>query len=522
MMKLLLLFSVFCSCSLSSGVFSWSAPQTLSTPGVNASDSQIVMDPSGNATAIWLEGASLKASTKPFGGSWSALTTLSASASSSQLGVDENGNVIALWLEGGAVLSSDLPFGGSWSAPSTLSSTGASTPQLAVQTNGNAVAVWARSGFIESATKLFGGSWSSVTILSGADADFPHVSIGSNGTVVAIWHRVISSADAIASASATVGGAWGTETNLFQPISSMKNNYPKVVVDPSGDATAIWFRYSETATDFMNVLLLSSILPANSPAWTIFPTILSNSAGMRDPGTLPLKIVCDANGNIIAQWTFSSDGKAFNVESSVKQVGNTNWKIPAPLVILNPHAHVGDISISSLGNALVTHMYFDGVSAVIQATDSNIAGLVPLYWSIPVNISGGTNNGFPRVGVALVGDALYGSALWLHFDGTNTVLETSSGSRTLIAAPTDVAAVQSVTDFGVYQDYKNTISWTASTAPGVQSYVLYRNGILFATTLSDTLQFTDHNRGPIESVTYGVAAIDDRVSQSAVVNVVVP
>src|SRR5690348_15496173 len=114
----------------------WSTPTTLSSTGVNASDPRVVMDPSGNVTAAWVENGFIKASTQPVNGSFNTPVTISnTGASSPRLAVDSSGNVTAIWIESGVIESATLPFGGSWSAEVAVSSSTATNPKIVVDSS---------------------------------------------------------------------------------------------------------------------------------------------------------------------------------------------------------------------------------------------------------------------------------------------------------------------------------------------------------------------------------------------------
>jgi hypothetical protein len=134
----------------------------------------------------------------------------------------------------------------------------------------------------------------------------------------------------------------------------------------------------------------------------------------------------------------------------------------------------------------------------------------------------GSDNGFPKVATAFNGTNLYAAAVWLSSDGMHTTVQAATGSRTPVAPPTNLMVVQNSTDFGVFKDYYNTISWTASVSGSVIDYVIYRNGSIFNVVNSFTTSIVDHSEIQNGSVTYGVAAVDSDLSQSATVNVNFP
>lgn len=496
----------------------WSAPSSpISSSGVDASNPQTVIDVNGNATSVWLENGVVKASSLPFGGSWSAATSISGSGSSlPSLGIDGSGNVTALWLQNGAVTSATLPSGGSWSAATTVSSTTAATPQLSVDNAGNAVAIWTRSGFIESATKLAGGSWSSVHVLSsnGAD-DAPQVSIGANGTVVAVWHQFISasSSHGIFSATAQVSGSWQTAVSVIPVAAAFTHHYPQVAVDTNGNAVLVWFRYTTSGTQFNNVTLISSTLTAGASTWAL-PTIITFDLNERNPTTLSLRVLFDGNRNAIASWNPSNDGARFNIETAVMQNGGS-WSNFAQIIGLDLYGLSSTMALDPNGNALSVFMANNlGTGAAIWSAESYLGAIFPNGWTPAQALSTGSDNGFPSAARSLNGSSVNAVAVWVTNDGTNNRIVASTGTSTLLGAPSNVAVTQSSTNFGAFTDFFNTISWTLSTDPNVGGYAVYRDGVLFAQLASTDTQVIDHNQVQNGSVTYGVAAFDNTFQQS--------
>lgn len=510
--------------SICSADVNWSSPPvTISSAFDNSSDPRSVIDLSGNATAIWVEGGVINASTQPFGGSWSAPTTISGStASNPRVGIDSSGNVTAVWLENGVVNSATLPFGGSWSATTAVSGSGASSPAMSVDSSGNAVVVWVRNGFIESATKLFGGSWSLVHMLSSNGVEnSPKVSIGANGQVVAVWGSVVGANTIVVSATSLINGNWGASFNILSQTPALRHNYPNVAVDANGNAVATWFRYSNGGSQFSNVTLLTASLTSGSNTWTAIPIALDTSFGSRDPATLVNKIRVDANGNAIALWTNSFDGETYNLLSAVQQFGGL-WVTGGTPVLQNIYTSSADIAVTSIGDSIITYMFWDGSNVLIQASETDIRSTSANFFSVPINLSNTVGNSSPSVASALSGSTVFGATVWVSNNGTNNTIVASSGSKNVLAGPTGLAVSQNVNNLGVFNEYFNTISWTASVAPNIVQYNVYRNGIYFASVDAFTTQLVDHNVVQNGAVTYGVSAVNSEFDQSPVVTVNFP
>lgn len=498
----------------------WSAPNVISTPMIDAEDPRIVIDPAGNSTAAWVENGVIMASSKPAGDSWTSPVVLSDAfntASKPKLGVDADGNVTALWLESSVIKIKTLPFGGTWDPTSTIiSNSGASNPVLAVDAANNAVAMWVRSGFIESSTRI-SGIWNTFTVLSSGNSNNPHVAISNSGKAMAAWRSIISGAYLIMTDELTLAtNTWAPVKSVFAISPAFVKDFPKVAIDNNGNATVGWFQYQFlNGNAYKNVQVMTSSLTAGATAWPM-PTALS-LAGIRNPADLTLKLRADTKGNILAVWTNSYDGETFFVESALKANG-TPW----PLYVLTqaPSLYSFGIDLASTPETtLLTSMAWDGNSAIyIQSLESDTANPVLQSWTRTNPFSMADGNANPQCAMSVQGTEFAAVAVWVSFDGQNSVISASTGSGSEIAPPTNLFVVQNTNDFGAYKDYANTITWDASLDPDVVQYNIFRNGIYFADTVTEIHQFIDHNAKENGTVTYGVAAMLSSGRQSSIIS----
>ncbi len=506
--------------SHSFGEITWGAPTTLSTASINASDPKIVVDPSGNTTAVWIENGVIIANNLPLNGSWGMAASISGSSSSKpQLGVDGSGNVTAVWLESGVVKTATFS-GGSWSAASALSGSGASNPSLAIDSTGDISVIWVRGGFIEGQIKPAGGSYTLTSVLSTANSDNPHVSIGSNGNILAVWHSSNSGQDLVFSSTATASnGVWGAAKSISPVgLAALSLNYPKGSVDSHGNGYAICYRYTLQSGNYLNVSVLASTLSASSGNWSPIPSLLSQG-GTTNPADLSSKILADADGNAIALWSSSFDNSSFSIQSASQSAGGT-WTSSTDVYGLNLYAFQADMAVNSLGSLVSAAMYFDGSTISISSFESDISGPFLGVWSTPATISSGSNNGFPKIHTSYTAglNQINGAAIWIEEIAGTITVQATVGSLATLDPPTNVTASQALTDFGVYQDYTNTLTWTASTSPNLFGYSIFRNGIhLTDIGANQTLELIEHNQLPATgSITYGVVAIDNFGTESPV------
>jgi hypothetical protein len=521
--KVLILFYMICALTQLSCApdISWGTEVPLSASGVDSSDPQVVMDSNGNAVVAWVEAGVIKASYyDQMGMSWGTAQTLSGSSSSfPKLGVDSSGNVTAIWLDStGVVNAATLPFGGSWSSATAVSASGAVTPRLVVDSTGNAIAVWQRSGFIETSTSLAGsGTWSLPSMVSGANSDNPDLAISDFGNAIIVWHTVVSGQDQILSSSvSTIGGTWGAAKTVI--AAAFKNNYPKVTLDPSGNALAIWFRWVQI-TDATNVYVATAALAQGGTLWSA--AIFISNVGLGDPANFTSRINSDGTGNIIATWVTSYDGSTFSIESAVHQNGQS-FTTPNQVAIGNVFASKVDTSVNATGDTVIAYMFYDGTNILIQSVETLLSGALINFYTQPVNLSSNQNNAFPKVASTVTMTDINAAAAWLTYDGSNNIVVASNGSRSVVAPPTSPMAVQNTVNKNVLTEYENVITWTASTEPTVVAYGIFRNSVFVATVDSSTTTYTDYNQVNGGSVTYGISTITNDGAQSAVVTVSLP
>lgn len=485
-------------------------PVALSTSRVDASNPQVVIDQEGTITAAWIENGVIITRSKSIRDSWSRSVSLSGSgATSPSLGIDAKGNITALWNEKGMILTCACQKGKSWGDISYLSLAQASAPQLAVSSCGNAAVAWEREGYIEAATLPVGGKWTSAQPISDTMANNPAVAVNDAGQVVAVWHSALNAQDAIVGRMGSLS-SWQDMLTVYSD--SLSHNYPRVVIDSDGDATAAWFQYDTDGTVYTDVQVLTSNF--SSTSWDIPPLHLSN-AGLRNPANLSLRLVSDPFGNMIAAWSNSYDGATFAVETAMKSSGG-KWSETVTLTLMDLYAFTADAATCASGDTLVTFMSLNGSSLSIYATTSELAGIVPNYWETSALLSQGEENGYPRCAFASFNSTLQAAAVWIGFDGNSQNIQVLYGSGADLLPPASLSVVSKTKSYDIFTDHYNVLSWTASPSSNINSYLIYRNGIFCMQTDAKTLQIEDHNRDANESITYGVAAMGNDYTVSPI------
>jgi hypothetical protein len=171
--------------------------------------------------------------------------------------VDAQGNGFALWVQG----SGSLPFvihaarrvaASGWQASAVITNNVLDNcygPQIAIDAQGNAVAVWQQ----QTGTGAYGGvnryaaatGWAS----SGAigtdvpgDVYDPHVAIDGAGNATAVWYQWSDSGIAVMSSRALAGSAWSASSLLGAVPSGSGFSYPvpRVAANAAGQTVAVW------------------------------------------------------------------------------------------------------------------------------------------------------------------------------------------------------------------------------------------------------------------------------------------
>jgi len=516
-------FAVLTFSHLYGGNLQWSSPATtLSATGLNATNPQVAIDASGNASAVWVENNLIKASTKSVSGSWTSEVTISATgASSPYLVADHSGNLTAIWIAStGVITAATKPSSGTWSSTTALSSAGASSPTLCVDSAGDVVAAWVRSGNVETSTKLFGMSWQTRVTITSTAAATPVVAVGSSGSntrATIVWQGTSSGTNVVYSSTKLISGSWSTP----QIISETTHNaaQPYAAVDANGNIIAVWFSYDITGLSYTNVVVKTAERLSSTGTWGSVSAL--SQPGIRNPATLVARVGFDSIGNAIALWNISFDDETFVLESAVKPL-NEIWGDTVDLIDSNLYAYSANLSVTTYGDVLGLYMFYNGASLLIQSVESDINDFLNNTWSVPITISFGTENAFPQIAAALVGNQIYTAAVWTDYNGVNNTVVASTGSKSLVLPPSSLHVTQSVNNFGVFNEYYNTLTWTASSDPNVVGYLIFRNGAFVTQVGSGVLEFIDDNRALNGSITYSVTAVDAQQTQSTTVSVSFP
>lgn len=492
-------------------------PDDISTTGIDASDPVIVVDPNGNVVAVWLENDVVMSNSTVVRTGWASPPSVvsGAGASSPQLVIDPNGNATAIWEESGVIKASTMPLGGSWpSSPAVLSTSGATSPQIAVDSIGNLVAVWEQGGLILSSTLLLGGSWNATPdVISSSGASFPQVSMNADGDAVAVWQGTVGSVSTVFASTKPVAGSWGSAPSISSV--GVNSGYPQVAIDPSGNVVALWFRFDFADDQYTNVVLQSALQPAGG-SWES-PVNIS-APGIRNPADLMIRVAYDGNFNPVAIWTSSYDGALFNIEASI--LNSEGWVVLPQIVSENQAVYDVNVAVDNAGNAYLVWMFLDPDTSLpaIQGTMSALKTFQDFFWA-QWTLSTDGNSAYPSCMANGNPSNHYGVVAWTNYNGTNTVIQALTTKLTILQPPSSPLITLQSTDYGVYTEYYNVLTWDASPASNLWGYSILRNGLPLAQVGPDTLEYTDLNRDLTKKVTYEISAINNNGFESDTVSI---
>lgn len=337
----------------------WQPPVNLSIAGQNAANVQVAINSAGNAVAVWQANGYVQASTRHFGGVWSAPVNISTAGDGQfpQVAVDGAGNIVAIWLQSPpssdlVLMSSTLLFGAaSWTAPVPISVPPfqAENAQLAMNAAGNAVAVWSYydgSAFRAQASTLnlggsWGGSWTAPVYVSmgGQSVAIPRVAIDSSGNAAMVWVRFDVSNAIVQASTLPFGGSWTAPINLSE--AGQNANNPHITVSSSGNVIAVWQR-----SDGINQIIQSRSLPFGG-AWSAVSDL--STAGQ--DSTKP-QVAMDSAGNAVVVWIKPYNGISV-VQSSTLSVGATSWSPFINLSVEGQNADTPHVAMDNSGTVAV-------------------------------------------------------------------------------------------------------------------------------------------------------------------------
>jgi hypothetical protein len=362
-----LLIGLFAAGAQNAGAEGWLGPDQASGPtncNFLSQSKTIVSTANGTAIAAWQRrdngcvGATrIEAAVRPPGGTFSTPQVLSdptLEATAPKLAIDASGSVIAAWTENGTIRYSLWSPGSAFSAAQTIAGSGplASAPDVAIG-GGAAVVAWVQAGITEVAVKpagstVFGAPQQFVNPTEpSADVD---VAINEAGAALVTWQAIGPVLDTLHAAARPPGGAFAELATVFTTVNNLDNiEAPQVEIDPLGRATLLWTYFNSAG----NIHIVKSAARGTSGNFGDIDDVSDPGIDSGPLGSIDLAL--DKDNNAIAVWY------AISMRASVRPPGGTfgpvtpamsqpNFVITTPSVDYDPNGRAIAVWLSPGGS----------------------------------------------------------------------------------------------------------------------------------------------------------------------------
>jgi hypothetical protein len=239
----------------------WGAAAPINNGASNAYRPRIAFDLSGNALAVWDQGADIWANRYTVGVGWGAAGVIESGTSPAyypEIAFDLGGNALAAWVQTSNVWVNSYAPGTGWvpaNAATIENAGGVSGLDVAFDALGNALVVWSRDDGSENPTiwsnRFIAGTgpgtgWGTAemieTIEAGTRGAFsPQVAFDADGHALAVWVQENAEnywRNDVWSNRYTAGVGWGTAERIETGAGNA--SYPQIAIDANGNAMAVW------------------------------------------------------------------------------------------------------------------------------------------------------------------------------------------------------------------------------------------------------------------------------------------
>lgn len=306
-------------------------------PGPTSTPTSITLDNAGNATALWSQPAGgnspLYASRYSPGTGWSTaqpVSTETLNHTPTKAVVDGSGKVLATAL-GYFTYVVEYTSGTGWRLSPGWTVPNRNGVDLALTPGGGGVAVWQAAGTDSTIHAQFyrTGAWAPDTVqqisASGALGTAPKVAIDGSGNALAIWRQAAGGTHHLyASRYDAAAGTWSAPTQLENESDGAAK--AEIVMNSAGQAAVLWWGHAPAYA-------LHAMRYERGTGWAA-PEIVESSTsdgGVGVPDGSEPHIAIDDSGNIVAAWVMftASDNHGGHVHA--RRYTGGSWSSVAEL-----------------------------------------------------------------------------------------------------------------------------------------------------------------------------------------------
>ena len=233
-------------------------------------------------------------------------------------------------------------------------------PQIAMDSNGNATVVWSHFDDTTSSYSIWAnrydagtGTWGTAAAVEAntTDAYSPEIAMDANGNAIVVW--VQSAGDLLdvwANRYDATGGTWGTELLIETNVAGEVWD-PRVAMDGSGNATAVW-----TQSDGSRFNVWANRYDATGGTWGTPEAIETDTNDTYKP-----RVAMDGSGNAVAVWVeYNYAAKCYTIWANRYEAG-VGWGVPEIIETNDTgYARQPRIAMETGGDATVVWYQYDG------------------------------------------------------------------------------------------------------------------------------------------------------------------
>jgi hypothetical protein len=404
----------------------WTGATLVELSAESADQPHVAYNASGHGMAVWTQfdgaltniwAANFDQASNAWGKADLVEAISTGNAAAPKVAVDAAGNAVVVWqqraLSQWSIHANHYRISnGTWAASEPIETGTAGdalVPTVVLDANGNGLAVWrqfdgARADVWANRYTASTTSWGTATLIESDDtgnADAPQIAMDSNGNAMAVWSQKVFTWNSIlANRFDASTGSWGTAT-LVEINDSSNARFPKVAVDATGNAVAVW------REDTTPSRIAGNRFNVSAGTWGT-PVLIDTGAST---ATMP-DVAMDGAGNAFAAWRQGDDAMANRFNAGIG-----TWGAPVLIETNNTGPEgVNDVVIAAdtVGNAIAVWDQFDGIQRNIFA---NRYAVATDTWGTAAVIE--TDNAGLARSVRIAKNPLNGNALavWTQEDG---------------------------------------------------------------------------------------------------------